>query len=112
MNYAIIDENNIVTNIIICNNIEEANTAALILNNNYKAVYANYGTASPAGIGSTYDPENNSFISKKPFNSWILNHDNQWVPPLPYPNDGKKYTWDEKQCIWNDNPSSVAIIYN
>jgi hypothetical protein len=28
-----------------------------------------------AGIGMTYDEDRDAFISKKPFNSWVLNED-------------------------------------
>jgi hypothetical protein len=39
-----------------------------------------------AGIGYTYDEDRDAFISKKPFNSWILNEQTcNWESPIPMP---------------------------
>lgn len=55
-----------------------------------------------AGIGFSYDRERDAFIPPKPFRSWILNEDScLWGAPVPYPNDGKAYTWDEATLSWN-----------
>jgi hypothetical protein len=49
-----------------------------------------------AGIGYTYDAVRDAFISPKPYPSWILNEDTcQWQAPVPYPNDGSSYAWNE-----------------
>lgn len=54
-----------------------------------------------AGIGFTYDDERDAFIPPKPFDSWILNEDTcLWEAPIPYPNDGEAYTWDEESGDW------------
>ena len=54
-----------------------------------------------AGIGYTYDPERDAFIPPKPFESWVLNEDScLWEPPVPYPDDGEQYTWDETTLSW------------
>lgn len=37
----------------------------------------------------------------KPFDSWSLNQDNYYVSPIPYPNDGNQYYWDEENKQWN-----------
>jgi len=45
--------------------------------------------------------ENNlSWDLIKPFESWILNGDNYYISPIPYPNDGLKYIWDENLTNW------------
>lgn len=55
-----------------------------------------------AGIGFSYDPDLNAFISPKPFNSWILNEDIcRWEPPIAYPTDGKIHTWNENNLSWD-----------
>ena len=55
-----------------------------------------------AGIGYTYDEDRDAFISKKPFNSWILNETTcLWESPVAYPNDNKKYTWNELTLSWD-----------
>lgn len=54
-----------------------------------------------AYIGGTYDAEKDAFISPKPFPSWTLNEETcLWESPIPYPADGKWYTWDELSGSW------------
>lgn len=54
-------------------------------NSNFRNIYA--------GIGCTYDSVNDVFIDPKPFENWVLEN-YHWVAPIPYPSDGKSYTWD------------------
>lgn len=35
----------------------------------------------------------------QPYPSWIWNGE-RWVAPVPYPTDGKEYTWDENKKKW------------
>lgn len=61
-----------------------------------KALRKNY-----AGIGFTYDQTKDAFIPPKPFASWLLNEETcLWSPPVPHPNDGNVYTWDEPTTSW------------
>ena len=54
-----------------------------------------------AGIGFTYDQNLDAFIPEKPYPSWLLNTNTcQWNPPVPYPNDGNLYIWDEATQSW------------
>jgi len=54
-----------------------------------------------AGIGYTYDSEKDAFIPPQPYPSWTLNEDTcLWNPPIPYPTDDNKYSWDEDQQQW------------
>ena len=54
-----------------------------------------------AGIGYTYDKKRDAFIPPKEYPSWSLNEQTcLWEPPIPYPNDGKIYTWDEENKNW------------
>lgn len=56
-----------------------------------------------AGQNFTYDSNLNAFIPPKPFASWLLNTELCiWTPPVPYPNDGKLYSWDESTKSWFD----------
>ena len=56
-----------------------------------------------AGIGYTYDQEKDAFIAPKPFDSWLLDEFScSWYPPLPYPNDGKMYRWNEDILNWQE----------
>jgi hypothetical protein len=55
-----------------------------------------------AGAGDVYDATLNRFINDKPdeIASWVLNEKFEWVPPLPYPTDGKVYDWNESTLSW------------
>lgn len=54
-----------------------------------------------AGIGFTYDYVRDAFIPPKPFASWTLNEQScLWEAPVPYPDDGGAYTWNENDQQW------------
>ena len=57
-----------------------------------------------AGIGYTYDAVNDVFIPPQPFASWVLNGSWLWEPPVPHPDDGKQYGWDESVTNWVEVP--------
>ena len=39
--------------------------------------------------------------ARKPFPSWIGDINTMsWQPPIPYPQDGKQYQWDESIVNW------------
>lgn len=118
--YAFLDENYIVTEVIVGKN--ETNfdwerhygdiRGQLCKRTSYNTtanVHSGGGTPfrkNYAGIGYTYDPQRDAFIPPKPFNSWILNEDTCiWDPPTPMPNDGKFYYWDEGTTNWIEVPS-------
>lgn len=55
-----------------------------------------------AGIGFTYDPDRDAFIEPKPYPSWILDETTcRFVAPIPYPNDGELYYWNEDGQEWS-----------
>jgi hypothetical protein len=54
-----------------------------------------------AGIGYTYNADIDAFVPPQPYPSWILNNDTaQWEAPVPMPDDGEKYSWDEETTSW------------
>jgi hypothetical protein len=66
------------------------------------ALRANY-----AGIGYTFDTTIvidgviGVFYPPQPYPSWILSTQTYlWEAPVPYPNDGKIYVWDEATQSW------------
>jgi hypothetical protein len=62
-----------------------------------------------AGIGYSYSFDLDAFIPPQPFPSWLLNIQTcLWEAPVPYPNDGEKYYWDEATLSWVLEPSSVV----
>ena len=61
-----------------------------------KAFRKNY-----AGIGYSYDAIRDAFIPQKPFPSWLLNEFSCiWEAPVPYPDDGNAYIWNEETQQW------------
>ena len=61
-----------------------------------KALRANY-----AGRGYTYDAVNDVFYAPQPYPSWTISAPTwEWQSPVPYPTDGKVYTWDEATLSW------------
>ena len=56
-----------------------------------------------AGEGHTYDVTNNVFYKPQPYPSWTLDEDTcHWEAPTPYPDDDKKYTWNEETLSWDE----------
>ena len=115
--YAFLNENNIVTEVIVGKDEGEngidweqhygefrGQTCKRTSYNTVGGVHNNGGTPlrkNYAGIGYTYDSTRDAFISPKPFNSWVLNEDScLWEAPTPMPNDGKIYNWDEETTSW------------
>ena len=110
--YAFLDDNNIVTEVIVGKNEGEENIDWEVWYGNFRnqtckrTSYNTYGNAHSdsgtpfrgnyAGIGYTYDETNDVFIPPKPFDSWVLNESTWlWDSPVTYPSDGKSYVWDE-----------------
>ena len=64
-------------------------------NNNFRKNYA--------GIGYIYDKTRDAFMEPQPYSSWTLNEDTcRWESPVPYPDDGKDYEWDEATTNWKE----------
>ena len=54
-----------------------------------------------AGLGYSWDAARDAFIPPQPFPSWTLNESTcLWDAPVPYPDDGKQYEWDEATQSW------------
>jgi hypothetical protein len=80
--------------VAFCQNLFGGNWKQTSYNANFRKNYA--------GIEYSYDPQRNAFIPPQPFASWVLNEETcRWEAPVPYPNDGTIYTWDEETQTWN-----------
>ena len=115
--WAELDENNIVTRVLVGSNEDpDEGYQWLIDNLGGTWVKTSYNTqggvhslgGTPlrknyAGIGYSYDADRDAFIPPKPFNSWLLNEDTcLWDAPTPYPTDGKMYRWVEEDLNWQE----------
>jgi len=122
--FAQLDENNVVTQVIVVANedtsdsngveVEEIGVAfckkLLGADTNWKQTsYNNNMRVRYAGIGYTYNEELDAFIPPQPFASWTLDTDTaDWVSPVgPAPElteveieAGSFYRWDEDGGDW------------
>jgi hypothetical protein len=51
-----------------------------------------------AGIGYTYNPDEDIFVTPQPYPSWIRSG-SFWNPPTPMPTEGF-WNWDESSLSW------------
>ena len=121
--YAFLDENNIVTEVIVGKNEGEdgidweqhygAFRGQVCKRTSYNTqcgVHVLGGTPyrkNYAGIGYSFDEARDAFIPPKPFDSWMLNEETcVWEPPVPHPVDldvsqnSKYFRWDEETLNW------------
>ena len=63
-----------------------------------------------AWIGGTYDATRDAFLPPHRYASWTLNEDTcVYDPPIPMPNDGKYYDWDESAYQADNTKGWVEI---
>ena len=68
-------------------------------NGNYRYNYAGIGYTLDTTV--VQDGVIGVFYAPQPFPSWILDTQTYyWEAPVPYPNDGQNYTWDEARESW------------
>ena len=72
--------------------------------NTVKGIHLNGGIPlrkNYAGEGMYYDEQRDAFLYPQPYPSWILNEETcWWEAPIPAPNDGNIYDWDENTISW------------
>ena len=117
--FAEIDDNNIVTRVVVIGNDIPANGGTLEDNDMHidgekfciklfkggvwkQTSYNHNFRKQYAGIGYTYDSAKNKFISPQPHNSWALDANDDWQSPVTYPTDitDKRISWDEENLRW------------
>ena len=103
--FAELDENNVVTRVLVGdNNMPNEGYDWFVENLGGRWVQTSYSGSfrkNFAGIGFTYDEDRDAFIPPKPFESWEFNELTcRWMAPVPYPQDGRIYKWDEESLTW------------
>ena len=111
--FAEINENYIVTQVIVVHNNEllvdgeESETKGIDFcesiyghRNWVQTSYNGNFRFNYAGLGFSWDSENDAFIAPQPYASWLLNNDYKWVAPIPMPDDDNIYAWDEENKKW------------
>lgn len=111
--FAQLDENNVVTQVIVVHNndcldangneseVVGAAFCAKLFGGNWKQTsYNGKIRKNYAGIGYTYNEIRDAFVPPQPYASWVLNESAQWESPAPMPTDDKRYSWDEATLSW------------
>ena len=117
--FAKIDENNVVTQVVVVDNKDTADASGVekehigaaylesVLGGTWKQTsYHGNIRKNYAGIGYTYDADIDAFVAPKPYPSWVLDENAQWQAPVPMPADAgtgeppKMYSWDEATLSW------------
>ena len=113
--FAELDENNIVTRVIVVHNNELLDDegqenevkgvgfcASLFGHSNWvQTSYNNNIRKQFAGTGFTYDSDNDVFIAPQPYPSWSLDDSFDWQAPTPMPEDDNLYVWNEETQAWD-----------
>lgn len=93
-------KNNIITNVIIAENEESAKEAV-----DFDQIIE---TEGEPWIGWTLQ-DDGTWRSEQPYPSWSWNG-NEWVAPLPQPDNGL-YSWDEDSQSWIEQiPSQIELV--
>ena len=125
--FAELDENNIVTRVVVVSNDIETAAGPLGENNMHvdgetwcvnffkggtwkQTSYGHNFRKHYAGIGYTYDSSKDKYIKVKPYSSWSLDSNDDWQAPVTYPSittydssGTEKYygiSWDEDNTRW------------
>jgi len=101
--FAKIDNDNVVTDIIVAN--QDVINSGLV-GDSFRWVQTSYNRnfrKNYAGVGFIYDRVCDAFIPPQKYPSWLFNEDTcQWDAPIPYPEDNKAYSWDEETTSWKE----------
>jgi hypothetical protein len=121
--FAELDANNVVLRVVVvankdtsdANGVEKEHIGAAflesVLGGTWKQTSYNGNIRKNyAGIGYTYDPALDEFVPPKPYPSWVLDENAQWQAPVPMPDDGEMYSWDEDTQSWVHNPVEGAPV--
>ena len=107
--YAFLDSNNIVTEVIVGRNEDEVVNGVSDWEEWYgnfcgqvckRTSYNNNIRKQYAGIGYSYDPVADVFVTPQPFPSWSLDSNHDWQPPIPRPLDDGLWAWNEDTQEW------------
>lgn len=113
--FAELDQNNIVIRVIVVSNADtslngvedEAVGIAFcksLFGPHTRWVQTSYNGSQRkryAAVGYSYDSSLDAFIPPQPYPSWHLDPQTcNWAAPIPMPNDGAWYIWDESNQSW------------
>ena len=119
--FAELDQNNIVQRVIVVANKDTADANGVekesigvafcerLLGGTWKQTSYNGNIRKNyAGVGFNYQSDIDAFVPPQPYPSWVLNPNTaQWDAPVPKPDDGKMYRWDEDTLSWVETDSPI-----
>jgi len=88
-----------VMRVIVCNDLDWPRRN---LGGRWVETYMGNPNHNYAGQGYTYHADKDNFSSPQPYPSWTLDNKLEWQSPVPMPNDGKLYQWDETARVWKE----------
>jgi hypothetical protein len=104
--FAQIDENNIVTRVLVIPDEQEHRGQEYLSNDLglggrwIQTSYNNKIRNIYAGIGYLYNEELDVFTIPQPYPSWKLNKYGYWESPIPLPDNYNLYDWNEETQEW------------
>lgn len=116
--FAKINDSNLVTDVIVIhnnelldeNNVEQESLGAAFAKTilgDGKYIQTSYNDAFRnqfAGIGFTWDSDNDVFYEPSPYPSWVLDSNYNWQAPVSRPQDSSydhEWTWNEANQTWD-----------
>jgi len=109
--WAELDQNNKVIRVLVGDNNDPAGDEGyqwLIDNLGGTWIKTSYNSnirGTYAGIGYSYNPDEDIFVTPQPYPSWTRSG-SFWNAPTPMPvEEGKFYTWDEETTSWVEAPA-------
>jgi hypothetical protein len=102
--WAEVDNTNIVIRVLVGDNNDPAGDEGyqwLLDNLGGTWIQTSYNSnirGTYAGIGFTYNPDEDIFVTPQPYPSWIRSG-SFWNPPAPRPTEGF-WSWDEASLSW------------
>jgi hypothetical protein len=110
--FAKLDENNNVLSVhvldnkvITINNVESEQTGISFLSQLHnhslwkQTSYNGSFRKQYCGVGYFYNEELDIFIAPQPYESWSLDTNFDWQPPVPMPTEGR-WQWNENTTSW------------
>ena len=126
--FAELDNNNVVTRVIVVGNDVATAAGPLGTNDmhvdgetwcvnffkggNWKQTSYNHNFRKQyAGKGYTFDAAKDKFITPQPYDSWALDGNDDWQAPVTYPTDieDKFIDWDEAGQKWTATDGSDPV---
>ena len=112
--FAELNENNVVLRVVVIDNkdtadahgVEKEHIGAALCERLFggrwvQTSYNGNKRKNYAGIGYTFDEQRDAFIAPKARPTWVLNEETcRWEAPVPMPEDGSLYVWDDETVSW------------